>query len=67
MDELGKLELDQHEGLWPLFERVVLAMSRANSHAGTAKLVCTVRQDRVYELAAYLNQRGLSVDITELK
>jgi len=66
IDELGKLELDQHRGLWPLFEGVLQTLSQANSGTGKHRLVCTVRQDRVEVLEQYLQQRGFSVQVTKL-
>jgi len=66
IDELGKLELDQHRGLWPLFEVLVQILSQARSGAEKHHLVCTVRQDRVQELTLYLKQLGLTPTIIRL-
>lgn len=63
IDELGILELNKQQGLWPLFERIAL-----NQFEGleSIELVCTVRQDRCTMLKTYLQKHGYKVTITEL-
>lgn len=66
IDELGKLELDRYQGLWPLMDYILQTITQAPAKSRNHTLVCTVRQDRVHLLAHYFQYRGFSVKITEL-
>jgi molybdenum cofactor cytidylyltransferase len=64
IDELGKLELDQQQGLWPLFERILQNQTKCLQ---TMELTCTVRQDRYNVLERFLKKIGYSIQKTECR
>lgn len=68
IDELGKLELDQQRGLWPLVNRLMDQVVQAAAAGCSYELVCTVRKDRISQLASRLASTGFQstlIDLTE--
>lgn len=66
IDELGKLELDQQRGLWPLVNRLVDHVVQAAAAGCSYELVCTVRKDRISQLASYLAAKGFQSALFDL-
>lgn len=62
IDELGRLELDKKNGLWPLYQALLRAIAESPG-ADKRHLVCTVRLDRSEKLAGYLRSLGFTVDL----
>jgi len=68
IDELGKLELDQQRGLWPLVNRLVDQVVQAAAAGCSYELVCTVRKDSISQISSYLAAKGFRpvlFDLTE--
>ncbi|MFQ3546886.1 MAG: NTP transferase domain-containing protein [Termitinemataceae bacterium] len=59
IDEIGILEMDRHQGLWPFFSKVVDTRKLSGVHE--VKLTCTVRYDRSERLAEYVRAQGYVV------
>jgi molybdenum cofactor cytidylyltransferase len=66
IDELGKLELDQQRGLWPLVNRLVDHVVQAAAAGCSYELVCTVRKDRISQLTSHFTNKGFQSALFDL-
>lgn len=66
IDELGKLELDENRGLWPLFTQVIGFVAYIAAAGGTYELTLSVRKDREEQLAAYIAKMNFHATLVNL-
>ncbi|WP_304223145.1 NTP transferase domain-containing protein [Gracilinema caldarium] len=66
VDEMGKLELDENRGLWPLFTQLMGFVEYIAAAGSPYELVLSVRKDRRERLAAYVADYKFNTTLFDL-